>query len=457
MLCSEKGGLAMKRWKSALTGVLTGILLTACTGYDKDAEGNGITYHITASGRKAFVSEVKADFSLEAPEKTIPETIDKAAVKKLGGFFGTGVPAPFEVIAENEYSFIAYDPYASDFGSPVTVKDVPVTVHLPKSIDETSHFQVSGCYGNRNALGELEFVRPLVALDCDPANPDFYSENGILYSRKDNSEKINLTAREPLAPTLAQRINGRYVKENEYDTEVIEFFTVFDTVFSHSNWYMEGDEYMYSAGEYTPCDPADLYKTDAAYLDVSGRIFSSFAMAGQYTEADCPYYRLEPKENSIVITALDENRQPYVDSGVELERDMNTPSQFPYDFSDWGILFEEGESPLQSYHTGPGRLADGVRESDASILKLHRDGIITVHVKNESPLFFRGIAAVIRNAQNSKSDLCFVMRQVGGTLEPYFGRVGVELKDGDVIVLHRKEGYEAGPLIPEGEASCEYR
>ena len=447
----------MERWKSAVTGVLTGILLTACTGYDKNAEENGITYHITASGKKAFVAEVKADLSLAAPEKTIPEMIDKAAVNKLGGFFGTGVPAPFEVIAENDYSLISYDPYESDFGSPVTVKDVPVTVHLSKNIAEIGSFQMPGCYGNRNALGELEFARPLIYLDCDPDNPGFYSENGILYSREDRSEKINLTAWDPLTPTIAQRINGRYVKEDEYDTEVIEFFTVFDKIFSHSNWYMEGDEYMYSAGEYTPCDPQDLYKKDAAYLDVSGKIFSAFAMAGRYTEADCPYYRLEPKEHSIVITGLDENRQPYIDSGVELERDMNTPSQFPYDFSDWGILFKEGESPVQSYYTGPGRLAEGVRESDASTLKLHRDGVITVHLRDESPLFFRGIAVMIRDSKRNESDLCFVMRQVGGTLEPYFGRVGVELKDGDAVALCRREGYEAWPLIPEGDASCEYR
>ena len=448
--------LLMIRWKPAVIGVLIGSLLSGCTGYDKNAEDSGVTYHITSNGKTAFAAEVKADLSAGAPEKTIPEQINKAAVKKLGGTFGTGVPAPFEVTAENEYSYNAYDPYGEDYGSPVTIKDVPVLVHLPKTIEEVSTFHESIYYGNRNALGELEFVRPSVYLDCDPDNPVFRSENGILYDRKDGSEVINLTHGEVPAASLEARLNGRYVKEGDYDTEVIEFFTVFDTIYSHSNWYMEGEEYMYSAGEYTPCDPADLKKTDAAYIDVSGRIFSSFAMAGQYTEADSPYYRLEPKENSLVITCLDENRRPYMDSAVELERDMNTPSHFPYDFSEWGLLFAEGETPASRYNAAPGSLAKGVRESDTSWLKLQKDGVITVHFKDETPQFLRGIAASVYNYESKDSDLCFVMRQVGGTLEPYFGRVRVESKDGDVIVLHRKEGYEAGPLIPEGEEECEY-
>ena len=440
--------------KKTWMGVLCSVFLLGCTGYDKNALADHVAYHITANGKTAFASEVVWDLS-ENAQYSIPEKVDKAAVKKLGGFFGTGVPAPFQVIAEKGYEFQAYDPYMEDYGSPIAVKQVPVTVSIPKTIEEVRLVSEGMYYGMRNPQGELVFLFPSVSLNCDPDNPDFYSENGILFTRETKETAADLTGSQELSPTLAQRLAGRYVKENEEDAEVIEFFTEFDTLFSHTNWYMEGSEYMFGATEYTPLNPDSLKKSDADSVEVSAKLFSEFANAGQYTESDSPYYRIEAKEDGIVILALDENRKPYMDSGIELKRDMSQPSQFPSDFSEWPFLFREGETPMYRFYSSQGNIAEKARESTYARMKLHADGAVTVQIKDsEAPLCYRGIAAAVYNRETSESDLCFALTAVGGTMNPQLGRVRIETKDRDTFVLHRIEGYEAWPLIPDGEEEC---
>lgn len=448
----------MKRKKSVLISLLSVLCLSGCTGYDKDAYADGVSYHITSSGKTAFVSEAEADLTQENPQVIIPEKINQAKVKKLGGFFGTGVPAPFTVIAGSGHSYETYNPYNGEFGRRVILKDVPVSVHIPKTIEEVTYVSGGGCYGTVNENGELLFLRPVIMIDCDPDNPDYYSEDGILYSKEENSAVIDGRAEaEEFQPTLAEKLKGKYVKENEEDSEVIEFFTEFERVYSHTNWYMEDCEYLYSAAEYQPVDPEVLRSTEADYLDASAREFSSFTMAGQYTETDFPYYRLEPREDSIVITALDENREPVMDSGVELKRDMTAESQFPDDFSEWGMLYEEGENPVMSFGTAPGSPASSQRESDAVRMRVYRDGIITVEEKDsETPLILRGVLGAVYTGNGMDRDLVFVLTAAGGTREPYFGRVRFEQKSGDTFILHRIDGYEAWPLIPEGEEECTY-
>lgn len=112
----------------------------------------------------------------------IPDSCDGYRVTALGGYTGSGGPCPFSVILPNSTSVLSG---CSDNILPhnARVEQYHLTLNIGKHLREDK-FIVMDDY---HKVGTNQFVQILVTVNCSPKNPYFYSENGKLYKRSDNS------------------------------------------------------------------------------------------------------------------------------------------------------------------------------------------------------------------------------------------------------------------------------
>ena len=442
----------MQRGLKIITA-LAGTLLLGCTGYETSSEINGVNYWISSSGKKAFASEVRWNVSDEPFEIRVEQTVGKAEVFSLGGFFGTGVPAPFEIHPEGELNeFVVYEMRSGDYGLPVEYVSVPAVLYLPASLEEIRLSGTAIAAGCRDERGVTVLRWPQVSVVCAEDNPVFDTENGKLY-RTDTGEQA-LPDMDGFDGTigLRERLCGKYVRTiDEHEKEVWEFWEAFDTIHVHINSYMDDSEYVFSAMELKPEEGTDL-SSDADSLTVSARCYSDFAMAGTYTEAEYPRYRIDVNEHSIVLTGLDETGAEAAGSKMELQKDNSQPGQFPSRTEDLARVRGDTDKlvPLTFYRVSSllGRTID----TDGAMYRFYKDSVIAVKVKGDTAGVWRGTAACA--VSDERTDLIFSMHKNGGTQMPAEGRVTVTEQEDHSVLLTPVEGYESFPLIPQGKTEA---
>lgn len=436
-------------------------LLAGCTGYGRTEYIDGINYGISASGKKAFVSELTWDGSAEPQTFVIPEQIDGAEVTALGGYYGTGGPMPFCVRSyesSDRLNDIYYVP--GSVGAPVVFEDVQVTISLPKTVTEAEVSLSNGWVGRRNEYGELVFRRPKIRFECAEDNPEFTVKDGKLVLREDGSEAELAEGfyAEDGSPelTLREKLCGRYVKEGGSEKTVYDVFSEFGRVYMHINSYMDGGQYMFNALELIPLEEGIMERTDTDAFDAEVRQFSDFAMGGEYTDPGMPYLRVTVLEDSIGILSLDETMTPYIDSGVEFPKDNTQPSQFPYAAADLApVNPDEHFLRNLSYYVLRG-LTAGVLEFDGGEMRIRQDGTVTVRYDaDNTAVVWRGLLMGAGNKDDY--DLRFNMTKTGGTLDAHLGRVHFEFNENSEVVFTKAEGFESYPLIPEGKDSLTCR
>ncbi len=443
-----------------IAGMLSLTLLAGCTGYDTTANADGINYAIAKNGTKAFVSEISWDG--EKPLKAvIPEQINGASVTTLGGFYGSGVPMPFQILAEeNAYDFTAENPNLSEYGAPVIFEDIPVDISLPKTVTDVNGTVSNGWFVSRNEYGESVFRRPAVRFMCSDENPEFAAENGVLIQKEDGSEvkfDEGFYAETPVpAMTLREKLCGRYVKEGGDEKDVYDVFSEFGKVYIHISSYMEDSLYMFNALELIPLEEDILAETDTNTFECEVHQFSDFAMGGEYTDPGAPYYRITVLDNALAILELDVNRNPYMDSGIELPKDNKQPSQYLFRPEDLArVNTDNGFLRYPDYYTLV-NLTQGKLVFDDGEMRICRDGTITLRRDAENTaIVFRGL--VMGSSKYEDYDLRFVMAKTGGTTEPYAGRVHFEINKDGTVIFTSVDGFEHTPLIPEGTDSLTCR
>ncbi len=125
----------------------------------------------------------------------IPEEYDSHTIKKLGGCYGRGAPAPFYIDDSSwmdihddgdgatAVEYDAFDKF-SDEWSEIVYHDF--TLYLGKSIDGIFATPCAVVY---TVNGVKTAYCPRVTVYCDEENETFYSENGRLYYRE-NGELV---------------------------------------------------------------------------------------------------------------------------------------------------------------------------------------------------------------------------------------------------------------------------
>lgn len=432
--------------KRILSGMLCLLLMCGCTGYssDKTEEIDGVTYYISSVGSKAFAGPFEWDYDEENPTVLIQEKVKNAHVTRLGGYMGTGVPIPFAEYTDQS-GFQVFAPDQNRYGNRIIKEDVTVTVYVPSTVE--SIFQsIPVFYGRRNENGMLVFRRPLCTYIVDPRNDKLPKE--------DTEYPDDMIPAAEMEETLWAKLIGRYTIDTGNDeTEVWEFFRAFDQVYIHINYYMEGTEYMYTALEVTPDNLSDLDETDRNSFSGMVRQFSSFAMAGQYTELTYPHWLFRVTDEGLHVETIYDDGTIVEFNGADYQRDDGAISQFPNDPSILEELNENGEEMCD--YSSNSRLIQNEWDNENWKLKIYDDGVMVLRNKDEvTPVVYKGISQ--DGAGNQDQDIRFAFTSLGGTTQLMSGRVTCERNE-DSITFTVKDGYDGEPLIPYGESSITFQ
>ena len=154
------------------------LMVTGCTGYGNErASAENVSYILSESGKKAFAESYTWNLDPANTDIQLAYTIDQAKVVSLGGYMGTGVPCPFEILAEQEESMIypsSTDPNLYDVKAVYT--DVPFTIHIPANMEKITLFHGGYYMGKRKENGDLAFYCPYFRFTCDDDNRYFYEK-----------------------------------------------------------------------------------------------------------------------------------------------------------------------------------------------------------------------------------------------------------------------------------------
>lgn len=407
-------------------------LLTAgCTGYSSETvTENGITCYLSKDGRRAFASQAELDLSASAHAIVIPETVANAKVEQIGGFFGNGVPAPFDIVIRQEETWVSDpSPRQENYCVPITVHDVAVDLNVPENVGEMTIARPLN-YGRRTASGEIEFLNPVIRV----------MKNGV--KLPDSEIEYSTAAPEVSEETLEERLIGKYsLPYAGGEIGVFEVFRAFDSLYVQASRYKEGNEIASGALEIVPDDPALL----AGTADSFDATLKYLGGAGQEkTDAPAsPRYRILVRKDAIELNAMDSSETILTAYGLEYERDHKMKSHFPCDFSSVPDDKPQAEDLVIRHW----KLTDGILDNGESLIRVYPDGTILIQKKDtEKPELFRGICAV----DEESGVLSFIIRAFGAPSDQISGKVRISDPMED-LKLSAEGDAQSAPLLKEGE------
>ncbi|MBR2991132.1 MAG: hypothetical protein IKF51_06700 [Solobacterium sp.] len=448
----------MKHWKKLVIITAALGLLCACTAYWEDTVQDGVTYHISRSGKEAFAAEYSWDVNSAQTKIIIADTVDGAKVTQIGGFFGTGVPSPFAVLpADSGIRFRGAVPDPDDFGQEVRFATTEFTVKIGKNVEKIVSASGTGWAGVRDAYGNVTFIQPYCSFVCDPDNPVFYAEDGILYDRSEGKEVPELAGMREAGPagmlfdtlSFGKKLTGRYVSRiNDDEMLVLEVFPAFGSVYVNIGSYAGGTLQSSSGAVLVPAVEFE-YETGDWLSDPEQ---TSLPMALELIPGDSGAVMSLPKmpvvcEVSVSEEGLELRR---TDSGEAvfgdgfLPRDRTAPAQFPVLPADTASMYTDGERMREWYPVNPLVLKD--LETETCRMKIWMDGTaVLVRKDTEVPEVYRGICTIAFD-----TDMRYCFTKLGGGTEQYTGRVTTAQTEDGQKVFRASEGWESGLLIPEG-------
>ncbi len=169
------------------------LLLGGCTGSvtgfgGREAEDGMVHYQINEQGKRAFAEQCVWDLDPTHRSFDIADTVEGAKVQRLGGYVGVGVAYPFRIEpARGADCIVSDDPTLKSFDVPVTWQDLEFTVYLGKELNKIANVREAPYYGVKNPSGGIDFYRPVCRFVCDEGNETFYSRDGVLYHRSDDT------------------------------------------------------------------------------------------------------------------------------------------------------------------------------------------------------------------------------------------------------------------------------
>lgn len=168
--------------------------------YDYDKVGAfGIGY--SKIEKNAFVADFDYVFGGEN-RIVLPSEYKGIKIKTLGGYFGRGVPSPFgvsinddEINAGAKERYVTEESYLYDenlgWWDEVEIINCELTVVLPEYLEKIEFIRLSeifvGEYELKNGKIKAKVVRPSFCFSISENNEYFYTLNGKIYNKKDNS------------------------------------------------------------------------------------------------------------------------------------------------------------------------------------------------------------------------------------------------------------------------------
>lgn len=162
--------------------------------YKKSAEKDGFYIAINKTENCCFVGEYVCDEYIKNMEITIPDHYEGIPVKRIGGYFGRGVPSPFSISVaglymnapdESEFdSVYTGDIHNLGIEEDYTVEELKFTLNIGKNVDTVANVSMNDYYPHINEDGSITFYHPVVNINCFDINKHFYSKDGKLYIKE---------------------------------------------------------------------------------------------------------------------------------------------------------------------------------------------------------------------------------------------------------------------------------
>lgn len=170
------------------------IMLCACRFYNGPTKELGkLTIRLDSEGKRAMAVEWNWSGDPEDTLIEIPDTDgDKVLIDRLGGPIGSNAPVTaFRVATNCDELYQGEDVSKYDFD--VSFDTVTFTLKLGKNISS-----ITCVHGNTNSKsnqyiavknddGSVTFYNVLFRVECSDENKTFYSKDGKLYLKKDDS------------------------------------------------------------------------------------------------------------------------------------------------------------------------------------------------------------------------------------------------------------------------------
>ena len=180
-----------------LTFCLSGCVLEEiCLLYSALQEKDGFIIAINETANCCFVGGYKCTEYTEDFEIIIPDNYNGIPIKRIGGYFGTGVPTPFSISLADLYMNAPKD---SDYNAifhgnlnefkiieDYVIEDVVFNLNIGKNIEIIEFVLMDVYYPHINDDGSITFYHSVVNINCSEENKHFYSKDGKLYNKKNN-------------------------------------------------------------------------------------------------------------------------------------------------------------------------------------------------------------------------------------------------------------------------------
>ncbi len=162
--------------------------------YSDSAEIDGFYVAINKTANCCFVGEYNCTEYTENSEITIPDDYEGIPIKRIGGYYGRGVPTPFSIhfadLYMNAPEGSEYDAIFSgdinEFEIPeeYIIEDVVFNLNIGKNIEVIEFVVMDEYYPHINEDGSITFYHSVVNINCSDENKYFYSKDGKLYNKK---------------------------------------------------------------------------------------------------------------------------------------------------------------------------------------------------------------------------------------------------------------------------------
>lgn len=142
---------------------------------------DNITYYQSSVQKKCFVSTYKWDGTESTMTVDIPNEVDGYRVTQLGGYIGRGVPMSFYI----DFSDLNYES-SSSLPDNVQLSVLEFTINIGKNIKRINRIADNGNMYYYSPDTET-YYQVAYTVNCSEENKYFYSKNGKLYNKKDDT------------------------------------------------------------------------------------------------------------------------------------------------------------------------------------------------------------------------------------------------------------------------------
>lgn len=178
------------------------IFIVGCTSinesslfYTESVEVDNFFISINETANCCFVGNYEYDGEESNKVITVPDEYNGIPITQIGGYYGTGVPTPFQISLCVYMNTDEDSKYHGIWGGDIedynleeeyTIVDVPFVLNIGKNIKSVKYVSMDEYYPYINEDESITFFHPVVEINCSEENEYFYSKEGRLYSKKDD-------------------------------------------------------------------------------------------------------------------------------------------------------------------------------------------------------------------------------------------------------------------------------